>query len=395
MNSEKISKLEERLKVFQEDMINTKTSYNEFEENLFSHLNSYLKNTDTLKKYSNYLIENYSSENMEENKNSSSEFLYENIFSLNTELIDKIMLILIEKLSKSYELNEIFQDELKDLAQFEKEELSRVQKRYKMKSELYSLQKKHGPNLNILYDDFQGQTEEIKNDVRNFKKKYMEEIESELDIKFKSVFKLLVDKSPKKMNKFDDPVEFENDQKYIEKFEQIKNKIMEEIRSMQNGTFKSLENKEEKSDEELRLENTIRTILQRKFLGIEPTYGNMLPKFDDDDVPDVLQQMLIPKKVYKGHKVPNEDEKKIINRRLKRFYDLINYSKTESTMFPKEKVDVLKEKFLEYFGRYNDIIYPDGFRHLESFEMYQSVFPLRTMADYISECKKINKYIPF
>lgn len=306
------------------------------------------------------------------------------------------MLVLVEKLSKSYEINEMFQDELKDLAQFEKEELLRVQKRLKMKSELFKLQKKHGPTLNILYDDFHGASEEIKSDVRNFKSKYSQEIEAELDIKFKEVFKLLADKTLKTMYKYDDPVEFENDQKYIENFEQIKNKIMEEIRAMQNGTFKAPENSSQQkkeegeksvaAEEQLRLENTIRSSLQRKFLSVTDMYGDLMPKFYDDDVPSELQVLEIPKKVFKGHKVPFEEEKKMINRRAKRFYDLINYSKTESTVIPKERVEMIKQRFIENFGRYNDIIYPDGFRHLESFEMYQSVYPMRTMSEYISEC---------
>lgn len=355
-------------------------------------MNSYLLSTETLKKYSKFLMDNYS-ESLED-KSAISQNTFENIFSLNTELMDKLMLVLIEKLSKSYEINEMFQDEIKDLAQFEKEELLRVHRRFKMKSELFGLQKKHGPTLNILYDDFQGATEEIKTDVRNFKNKYREEIESELDIKFKEVFKLLADKNPKTMYKYDDPVEFENDQKFIEKFEKVHAKIMEEIRAMQNGTFKAPEqtpeNKTENveiDDEEFRLEQTIRNSLQRRFLGITDMYGDYSPKFFDDDVPNELVQLEIPKKVFKGHKIPLEEEKTMINRRLKRFYDLINYSKTESSVIAKDRVELIKQRFIENFGRYNDTFYPDGFRHLESFEMYHSVYPMRDMSEYLSECK--------
>lgn len=404
LNNEKISKFEEKLKTLQNDLYetqaNTPSDYNEFEEALFSNMNTYLLSTETLKKYSKFLVDNYSSESSEaEAPLQISQNAFENIFSLNTELIDKLMLVLVDKLSKSYELNEMFQDELKDLAQFEKEELLRVQRRLKMKSELFALQKKHGPTLNILYDDFQGATEEVKADVRSFKNKYREEIEGELDIKFKEVFKLLADKTPKTMYKYDDPVEFENDQKFIEKFENIRNKIMEEIRAMQNGTYKEPEESAEikppkkgspeeiAADEELRLENTIRNSLQRRFLNVTEMYWEYMPKFYDDDVPTDFDPLEIPKKVFKGHKVPYEEEKTMINRRTKRFYDLINYSKTESTVIPKERVELIRQRFIENFGRYNEIIYPDGFRHLESFEMYQSVYPLRTMPEYISECK--------
>ncbi len=386
--------------MFQNDLTASESSNtaanasNEFEEALFSKINSYLSSTETLKKYSKFLIENYSEQTDTGAGGAISLNAFENIFSLNTELIDKLMLVLIDKLSKSYEVNEMFQDELKDLAQFEKEELIRVQKRLKMKSELFLLQKKHGPTLNVLYDDYQGATEEVKTDVRSFKSKYSQELEAELDIKFKEVFKLLADKREKKMYKYDDPVEFENDQKYIEMFERVKNKIMEEIRAMQNGTFKAaeadqMENKLPEgvaAEQEFRLENTLRSSMQRKFLGITDMYGDLMPKFYDDDVPNELQALEIPKKVFKGHKIPLEDEKKMINRRAKRFYDLINYSKTESTLIPKELVETIKQKFIESFGRYNDVIYPDGFRHLESFEMYQSVYPLRAMSEYIGEC---------
>ena len=396
LNNEKISKFEEKLKILQEDLTDESTrstDYNEFEESLFSKMNTYLTSTETLKKYSKFLVDNYSETS--EEPTATSQNAFENIFSLNSDLIDKLMLVLVEKLSKSYEINEMFQDELTDLAQFEKEELLRVQKRIKMKSELFALQKKHGPTLNILFDDYQGATDDIKSDVRSFKNTYKDELEAELDIKFKEVFKLLADKTPKTMYKYDDPVEFENDQKYIEKFEKIQSKIMEEIRAMQNGIYKKPEENaeikvekgvSEGADEEIRLENTIRLSLQRRFIGITDIYGNMTPKFFDDDVPSELQALEIPKKVFKGHKVPLEEEKKIINRRLKRFYDLINYSKTESTVISKERVEMIKERFTENFGRYNDTFYPDGFRHLESFEMYQSVYPLRTMSEYLGEC---------
>ncbi len=386
MDNKKIGKYEAKLKEVESDFYNSSTDlpYNEYEEELFSKMSNYLVNTDTIKKYSGILIEDTAYETI-----NSVDNPIDVIFSLDTDLIDKIMLVLVEKLSKSYEVNEVYQDELKDLAQFEKEEISRVQKRMNMKKDLFELKKKYGPNLNILYDDFQGETEEIKSEVRNFKNKYMDEIEAELDIKFKDIFKLLADKTPKTQSKTDNPAEFEKDQKFIEKFEEIYKKIMDEIRSKQKGTYKQPETIEEEKNPEddiVRLEYGIRNILQNKFLGVISVKDELMPKYIDDDVPDQNEYLPIPKRVFKEHKVPEEEEKTDINRRMKRFYDLINYSKTESTIIPKERVELIKDKFLEYFGRYNDIIYPDGFRHLESFEMYQSVYPLRDMSEYVSEC---------
>lgn len=388
LNNDKMSKLELKLKSVSEDLttINKKRknlrNNGQFEEYLFEKINEYLIQTETLKKYSNFFL---SAAELEKQPNAHD--LPKNIFCLDSDLLDKLTLILVEKLSKSYELNEMFQDEVKDLAQFEKEELVRIQKRMKMKNDLFNLQKKHGESLNILFDDYKGATNEIKEDVGRFKSLYGEEIEAELDIKFKEVFKILIDKTPKVMHKYDSPEEFEKDKQYLEKFEQIQNKIMEEIRAKQKGTYEPKENTEEPpSPEDKKLEKTIRLILQRRFLGVMPAYGAFLPKYFDDDFQAEFNLLHLPSKVYKTHKIPEEEEKKAINRRVKRFYDVINYSKSESTVIPKERIEVITQRFLEVFGRYNSSIYPDGFRHLESFEMYQSVYPLKTMSEYISEC---------
>ena len=98
---------------------------------------------DSLKKYTNYIIDNKNNNN---NKENSENFL-ENIFSINSEAIDKLIILLIHKLSKSYELNEIFSDEISDLANFEFEENSRNKKRFEMKKELFNLKQKHGDDL--------------------------------------------------------------------------------------------------------------------------------------------------------------------------------------------------------------------------------------------------------
>jgi hypothetical protein len=380
---------------------------NEYADNLFGKLNNYVMTNETFKKYSNYLInknenstENSNTENINSNKDNVN--FIEDIFSIDSEAIDKLIILLLHKLSKSYEVNEIFRDEISDLAEFELEENTRNKKRFEMKKELFNLKQKHGDDLNVIYDDYLGKTEEIKSDVRKFKEKFSEDFEAELDIKFKETFKLLIDKREKIMHKYEDPEEFEKDKKYLEMFEEIQNKILEEIRLKQAGKFKE-ENKivktrteESEETEEQKtyrnLENTIRYMLNRKLLNIIPTYGNLLPKLFDDDVPLDPKYIDVARRAFKGHKVPTEDEKTAINRRLKRFSDVLNYSHQESQVIEKGRIDLIANRFDEYFGRYNSTIFADGFRHLESFEVYNSLYPLKDMSEYMAECKiKIKK----
>lgn len=365
---------------------------NEYENNLFSKLNNFILKNQTLQKYSNFIINNIT----EEEKN--SENFIENIFSVNSEAIDKLIILLVHKLSKSYELNEIFADEISDLAKFQLEENQRNKKRFEMKKEIFNLKQKHGDDLNILYDDYLGNSEEIKADVRKFKENFSEDFEAELDIKFKETFKLLIDKREKEMHKYEDQEEFEKDKKYLEKFEEIQNKIMEEIKLKQAGKFveeekpkMTQEQLEEESEEDrtLRLmEDDIRYMLNRKLLNIIPIYGQLLPKMFDDDVPLEPKLIEVPRRAFKGHKVPNEEEKTAINRRIQRLTNVLNYSHSESQTMQPERINLIAERFEEYFGRYNSTIFADGFRHLESFEVYNSLYPLKDMSQYMAECIK-------
>ena len=54
---------------------------------------------------------------------------------------------------------------------------------------------------------------------------------------------------------------------------------------------------------------------------------------------------------------------------------------------PQVIVDQLKERMNERFGNLKIMIYPDGFRHLEDFNTYKSLFPTNTLDDYLCESK--------
>ena len=56
-------------------------------------------------------------------------------------------------------------------------------------------------------------------------------------------------------------------------------------------------------------------------------------------------------------------------------------------------ITFIMNRFVELFGNNSDIIYPEGFRHLENFELYKGVFPDRTPKDYQDECKLYSEYI--
>ena len=82
---------------------------------LFQNINNYILSTNTFQKFKPILFhpEFYGDENL--NSAEKTKILTNpNIYLLNNDLIDEIISSLLEKLKKKYEVNEIYNDEIKE-----------------------------------------------------------------------------------------------------------------------------------------------------------------------------------------------------------------------------------------------------------------------------------------
>ena len=81
-----------------------------------------------------------------------------------------------------------------------------------------------------------------------------------------------------------------------------------------------------------------------------------------------------------------------LNKKYLRQNIILANSINETLGIPVPRQREIMKRFEDYFGKYNDTIYPEGFRHLENFEVYSSVYPLKSISDYQSECNHIFKF---
>jgi hypothetical protein len=397
----------ESLPLFDKELYKLDGSVETYDDLLFYNINKYVLSTETFKQFKEKLFDaDFYGETVKDYKNLTNP----NIYSINDELIDDLILELTEKLRKSYELNDIYRDE-EDLNTFKKAEVTRSVKRNEMNLRINQLKEKYG-NIDILYDDYQG-SEEKKKEVRKFKEDFKEEIESELDPKFKAVFELIEDDRQLRPSKFD-KVEPEEKKKHDEKVIEIRKKIMDEINLKKQGKWvgkniEKVENKPayeivtegenitlkvnkadggQKTPDEI-LEQKIRSELERKYLNQSNTEEDKYAPYYDNKTFNLSPgpEVKMPEKKWPRQKIDNEDEIKELNRKKAKFNDYILYSWEKTRKINMERKNLIKKRFLEYFGKYNDIIYADGYRHFENLDKYQMVHPDKNLAEYTGECK--------
>lgn len=364
-----------------------------YDDMLFDKINNYLLSTETFNKYKTLLFdpEFYGAENLSSEEKSKL-LQNPNVYLLNNEIIDELISSLLLKINQKYEMNEIYRDEEKDLNKFEKEETEKVKRRSEMEKRLEELKKKHG-NFDLIYDDYLSESKELKEDLTQFKKDYQEELEAELDPQFKRTLKIT--KPPLILRKYFTPEEIEESKAHEEKLERIRNRVLEEIKLKKMGIEKdpnSKKDQEELTSEEKEYEEYVRFELEAKLLGNKSEIEKTIVPLPDDERPGVhLSKYLemVKRKYKRQGKLPRQEEILKLNKMKLRMNQIYIHSLQESRGIPKERQEEMKKRFLEYFGTYKDMMYPDGFRHYENLETYQSVFPDRTMIDYQTECKII------
>ncbi len=370
-----------------------------YDDMLFDKINNYLLSTETFKKYKSLLFDHefYGGENLSSEEKTKI-LQNPNVHLLNNDIIDELISSLLFKINKKYEMNEIYRDEEKDLNKFEKEETERVKRRGEMERRLEELRKKHG-NFDLMYDDFKSDSKEIREELTQFKKDYQEELEAELDPQFKRTLKIV--KPPIRLRKYFTPEEIEESKAHEDKLDRIRNRVLEEVKLKKMGIEKDpkdIKDQEELTPEEKKYEEYVRYEFEAKLLGNRSEMEKVIIPLPDDERLEINFSKyleMVKRKYKKQGKLPRQDEILKLNKMKLRMNEIYIHSMQVSRGIPKERQEEMKKRFLQYFGHYKDMMYPDGFRHYENLETYRSVFPDRTMMDYQTECKIIYKMILF
>ncbi len=369
---------------YQTDMIKN------YDDQLFNNINKNLLSTETFQKFKPFLFhpEFYGSSNISNDSNDVNEdntLFNPNIYLLNNDLIDELIHSLIHKLKRKYDINEIYEDESQDLNKFTTDEATRLKRRYEMDQKLSELKQKHG-DFNLLYDDYRGSTEEMRKDIRDFKAQYSEDLEAKLDIKFKKEYREF--KPELKRDKYDTQDDIEAFLAQEEKYEKIKKKIEQELNCMKKGEeYIPEEPLDELNDQEKRYEEGLRNELSRKILGPSDAFDSILP-LPDDNRPIVSFEPYINMVRYKYKAEKKHEHQEAIlklNKQKLRYNKITLNSLQESMGLTMEKKEMMAKRFREYFGKYNSMMYAEGFRHLESYSVYNALYPTRGLADYQKE----------
>lgn len=376
--------------IFDKDLISEIIVRNEECENyddlLFNNINKYILSTSTFQKFKPLLFnsEFYGSENIS-NEQKQKILSNPNIYLLSNDLIDEVIKSLLQMLKKKYDVNEVYRDEEKDLNQFEKDEIARSERRSKMNTRLNELKKKYGEELDVLYADLKNAPEY--KDVYEFRREFDEDMTKKFDVKFKKDFRMV--KPEYTGGKYFSAEEIEEEKAREAKVDAITQKVEKEIEAIRLG-LEPPKPEAETPEEDRALEEKIRSQLMFKTLGYQDSLEMSIP-LPEENHPIINFNPFIGlyrRKHKKDPKVPHQDEIMKLNKRYLREQIILANSIQETQAIPVPRQKEIMKRFLEYFGKYNDHMYPDGFRHYENFEVYNSVFPLKTIADYQGECKK-------
>jgi len=125
-----------------------------------------------------------------------------------------------------------------------------------------------------------------------------------------------------------------------------------------------------------------------KYLGPENDLEAIFPLPDENrPVIDFNPYINMLRYKYKRQtKHPHQDEILLMNKRKVRQNKIMANSIQETLSITKSRQQEVKKRFIEYFGKYNSMMYSEGFRQYENFEVYHSIYPTKSMADYQTEC---------
>lgn len=308
------------------------------------------------------------SDHIDSNSNSQE---ISDIYFINDEIIDSLCTEIETMLKKSFELNDIYNDDEPDLIVQTKRSKA-IDKRIK------DLKEKYG-DVNVLYDDIYGDSEEMKSEIRNFKQEFDYEVvqNSHLEYKFKSCYKKFT-------------LEKKDNADIRKKFAETYNKAIQDLLLESQGKKEIYKPNLETVDDEFYY-NVRRDIETEKY-GETISFFNYEDYYFDagifalDKTPVVYRRVGLTKKKAKKF---TPEKKKIHEANSAKQYnwESIEHSLTKSFNVNKTQLEHIINRFVDLFGNNSDIIYPEGFRHLETFEIYQQHYPKLTPLDYQEESK--------
>jgi hypothetical protein len=388
-----------------DEIIDRHNDCENYDDNLFHKINNHLMNTETFEKFKPLLFhhEFYGYSNVEgehpdqEIQQEQSKKIYKhsqeqkkllenpNIYLLNNDLLDELMVSLLEKLKKKYEVNDIYRDEDQDLRKFEQDERFKLKRRTEMENKAQELSKKYN-GINLLYEKMPLTNNEDYKDLYEFRKEYGNEYEEKFDTKFKIDYRTV--KPELKERRYFTKEDNEKIASEEDKIDKIKEKIQKEIDAIRLGepipTSDPVENEEDKL-----LEETLRQDMMLQTFGPENPENRFIPLHDSNkpvlDFDSYIAQF--KRRHKKAPKVKFQDEIMNINRLYNRYNLIIANSIHQTKSIPIARQREIASRFNDLFGKYSKIIFPEGFRHYENFEIYNSLFPSKTVADYQGECK--------
>ena len=318
--------------------------------------------SNTFKKFSNKILLGKYTENKEMN----------DIYYLNDDIIDSLCEEIEKTLTKSYQMNDIYNDQLNEDYKVTTEKDRLIEKKLSGLKDKYE-------DLNILYDDTFSLDKEKKQDVQDLKKEFEYELINNafLENKFKSTYKVFSNSIP-------------DNKEFRLKFITTYNQVLKDLIAEKEGS-KEIYKPELKTVEEDFYYQVRRQVEFEKF-GEALTFYDGNGLFFDTNffVLDRTPVIYVEKDKFRSKKIKyTEKENEIykLNKFKSMFNKTVDYSFAKSFNIGRIRMSHIMNRFVELFGNSSDIIYPEGFRHLENFEIYQQMFPKAVPKDYQAECK--------
>ena len=357
----------------------------------YSKVNSALISSSTFKKFKDRLA------------------IKDDIYLINDQLIEGLCSELEEILSKNFEMNDIYNDK-------EKSNKVDVKRSKELNEKIQMLKEKYSIDIDLKSSkidkvEYTTTNKELKDEISKLKDEYKFEIveNSKLEEKFKQSFRIylinLQDKQVILEKKKEENNSENNDKPRViagdmkesrEIFVKNYNKAIQDIRMEKIGEKKPYVPINSTEDWEYRL---ARRQVEADLFGNSLSFYQYEGLYFDVGVFKDKGQPLVkgvhssnPKKQYnpkEGARVSKAMRDDIVALNNKHLFSKFNFQKSmlKSYKIHPYKLKYMMSRFEEYFGSSDEYIYPEGFKHLRSFEEYQIIFPDKDINLYKNEGK--------
>lgn len=346
----------------------------------YSKVNEVLLKSKTFKKFQDRLFLNKQNK-MDENTN------FEDFYNLNDDIVESLCKEIEFLLNRSYEMNDIYNDEEKDTK-------IPTKRSKELNNKIENLKKKYS-NFDLMYDDLNTDNKELKEEITALKQGYEYELVTnrQLHTKFAQCFRIFLP----------DIKNSEEKKKYFaDIFNQINDDISKELKGEKPKYIPKYQTKEEDHY------NQLRRIVETEMFKDTDIFNNHDGLFVDSGV--FSKHITAPLYFKKSSKLKEEEKKFTENRvnkkidaepkseeytklvDVKKTYKYLNgilrHSVSQTLKISPTQVIYMKERFEELFGTLDGKIYPQGFNHLSSLDKYQLLYPNSNLQEYEKQSKK-------